>query len=88
MSFKVLSYLLLMSGGAYKAGDRVELGISQLEREGSLSEPGLIGSKLIATDDAVAPSFGRELLLEDAADDDCGSLLGSDYLRNNIRLVI
>ena len=77
-----------MSGGAYKAGDRVELGISQLEREGSLSEPGLIGSKLIATDDAAAPSFGKELLLEDAEDDDWGSLLGSDYLGNYIRLVI
>ena len=88
MSFKDFCYLLLMSGGAYKEGDRVELGISQLEREGSLSEPGLIGSKLIDTDDAVAPSFGKALLLEEAADDDCGSLLGSDYLRNNIRLII
>ena len=81
ISFGDSFYLLLISGGAYKAGDRVELGISQLEREGSLSEPGLIGSKLIATDDAVAPSFGKELLLEDADDDDCGSLLDSDYLQ-------
>ena len=87
ISLKDPFYLLLMSGGAYKAGDRVELGISQLEREGSLSEPGLIGSKLMATEDAVAPSFGKELLPEDAPDDDCGSLLGSDYLQNNIRLV-
>ena len=60
-----------MSGGAYKAGDRVELGMSQLEREGSLSEPGLIGSTFIPTE---APS-----LCNDPVDDDCGSLVLSDY---------
>ena len=42
--------LLFISGGAYKAGDRVVLGISQLEREGSLREPGLSGSIFIATE--------------------------------------
>ena len=34
-----------MSGGAYSAGDLVELGISQSERLGSLREPGLIGPR-------------------------------------------
>ena len=70
MSFKDSFYLLLMSGGAYKAGDRVELGISQLEREGSLSEAGLIGSTFIPIE---VPS-----LCNVPVDDDCGSVLGSD----------
>ena len=64
-----------MSGGAYKAGDRVELGMSQLEREGSLSEPGLIGSTFIPTD---APSLCKDPV------DDCGSLVLSDCNRKYI----
>ena len=73
-------YLLFMSGGAYNAGDRVELGMSQHEREGSLSEPGLIGSTLIPTE---APS-----LCNDPVDDDCGSLVLSDYNRNSIVMIL
>ena len=65
-----------MSGGAYKAGDRVELGMSQLEREGSLSEPGLMGSTFIPTE---APS-----LCNDPVDDDCESFVLSDYNRKYI----
>ena len=60
-----------MSGGAYNAGDLVELDTSQLEREGSLSELGLMGSILIPTE--VVPSLGK-----DPGVDDWGSLLLSD----------
>ena len=62
-----------MSGGAYNAGDRVELGRSQDEREGSFNEPGLIGSTFIPTD--AAPSLGNIF----PEDEDWGSLLLSDY---------
>ena len=64
-------YVLFISGGAYNAGDRVELDKSQLEREGSLSELGLIGSILIPTEDV--PSLGN-----DPDVDDWASLLLSD----------
>ena len=52
-----------MSGGAYNAGDLVELDTSQLEREGSLSELGLIGSILIPTE--VVPSLGKDPGVDD-----------------------
>ena len=63
--------LLFISGCAYSAGDLVEFGrSSQLEREGSLSEPGLSGSTFMPTTAVVLQVLLLATTVVDDDDDD------------------